>query len=375
MVAGVYADGGFRSEDGVDSVTDPSFRYGSGRFELTVRLKSFVSGALQLNGSELGPRAAQFPGCTTYGQNRTYVVQSFGSADSGFYAHVNRPISRLRAKCDGCEWQEARLGAGGTEIAISRTQCDVRLAANWTLEILMDEFAFVAGLQPAEFELTLELQKGSASAGELVLPRSQGGAGFVCCGHVRSWALLDVPRTHAPAVALNVTRGKLRAVFLKHRSCAGLADVEGARCRGQCYMAWYSLFDTFYGFTESTHSHALQVPFGPDAWKYDEALTGRREGDWYISVLGLEGEEAEFQMHVQALAPPPEPETLTCNRFEVCPRSYYHQGRQIPEGSFTSGGARSHATQGQVAAAAALLTAGVSSFLLLLPVRGLGRTK
>ena len=371
--------GGFGDEDDNEiATTNAGLRDGRGRFELSVRLKSFERGSISLvegGDSSAAVREGQWGGCIAYGQNVSYTVTSYGAQNGALYARVDGAVSRLRARCDGCdEWSEATLADGAASVALSRTQCDVRLATNWTIEVSMDEFAFIQrSLLPTEFQLTVRLFSAAAvgkNAALDVVPASEGGAGFICCGHIRSWGLLDLPQTHAPMLTLNVTRGKLRAVFLRQEMCASPADANGPdACAGECYTAWYTLYDTFYGTTESTYTHSLAVPFGPEPWIYDELKTGRRAGDWYISVLGLEEQEAEFYLEARVLAPDPAPASSSCSRFELCPQQYHHEGRPhagaVSFSTYYSSGAAPHrgdAARGIIA----VLAIAASGFLGLL---------
>ena len=44
-----------------------------------------------------------------------------------------------------------------------------------------------------------------------MLPASEGGDGYVCCGATKSWLLPAVPQRLAPAVQINVTAGHVRS--------------------------------------------------------------------------------------------------------------------------------------------------------------------
>ena len=75
--------------------------------------------------------------------------------------------------------------------------------------------ATLRGLAPTEFTLTTRLQNATVVEGERLLPRSDGGRGYVCCGAVQNYILPDVPHTSA-------------ATSIETRTRRGMAAREGA---------------------------------------------------------------------------------------------------------------------------------------------------
>ena len=194
--------------------------------------------------------------------------------------------------------------------------------------------ATLAGLAPSEFTITAELQNGTVESGSKILPRSEGGGGYVCCGATKTYVFPEVPASHALSIQLNLTRGTVRSAFLKHDSCVNpLLEVVDAACTApSCEIAWLTVYDEFYGNMIHTYSTHLAVPFGPTPWNFDPATTPRRAGDWYISIASLPGIAAEYDLHVQLIQPPRPPDMFACSRFSgFCPKDHYHAGLAYSE--------------------------------------------
>ena len=228
-------------------------------------------------------------------------------------------------------------------------------------QVSLDSYvpATLAGLAPTEFVLRAELNNGTAVPGTTIRSRDNGGTGYVCCGATISFALLDVPRTHAPAIQVNLTSGavctharahgprgthghrvhahvtcawcdaQVRTAFIKHDECADPAfDIEGAGCSApSCELTWLTEYDEFYGNMIHTYAQQLALPFGPTPWNYDPLVTKRRDGDWYVSVTALPGLAAHFELTTALLEPPRPPKLFQCSRFAgFCPKAHYHPG-------------------------------------------------
>ena len=97
---------------------------GRGSYTLTVRHAQFAEGSL----GQAGSRA----GCLANGQARNYTLQTSGSSDGNLYAALDSGnVSRLRVRCDGCDWVEAAHPIR----AISASPCSMRNATNWTVQV------------------------------------------------------------------------------------------------------------------------------------------------------------------------------------------------------------------------------------------------
>lgn len=302
------------------------------------------------------------PGCVAFGQTRNYSLTTSGAGDANLFVEVTEGnISSMRARCEGCEWvgwtvgcvPDAKPGSccdhysqyyncggsgddnGGTaqlsRAALGMSPCTMRNGTTWQVQVSLADAttATLDGLTPTEFTLRAELQNATMYDGREVRSRSDGGSGYVCCGAVRSFLMPEVPETHALAIQLNLTRGVVRAAFLKHGSCvAPLADIEDDHCTASsCVMTWLTVYDEFYGFMVHEYDAYLAIAFGPSPWVYNPLTTERRGGDWYISIASLPGFEAEFDLITRLLVPPRAPEYFSCNRFRgYCPKDYYHHG-------------------------------------------------
>ena len=83
----------------------------------------------------------------------------------------------------------------------------------------------------------------------------------------------------------------------------------------------------------------------------------RRPGDWYFSVKGVDGREAEFEMMVILREPPDPPEVFRCNRFEwPCPVPHYHGGDVLPSSAARAAGSGTRRERAAVAAVLACST-------------------
>ena len=298
-------------------------RQGRGRFTLTVRHTQYMDG-------EMSNPDDTRAGCVGFGQTRNYTLTSQGMGDSQLYAEVTGGnVSLVRARCLGCDagWVEAKPPIQ----ALSASPCQSRNGTIWELQIILDAMvpATLAGFGPAEFVLTTRLMNSTLIPGQRVLPLSQGGRGYICCGAVVSYIIPDVPYTHAAAFHLNLTQGHVRAAFLKYEECvAPNVDVNGAVCIGQCEITWLTVYDEFYGAMEHTQSRSLSIPFGPTPWLYDPRTTKRRAGDWYLSIWALPGMSAEYQMDIEVVEHPRAPAVFSWSRFDgpFAPRDHYHFG-------------------------------------------------
>ena len=278
----------------------------------------------------------------------TRILQSSGAGDGNLYVALSPSadpvsgynnsgnVSMLRARCGGCPWVEAQsnmLSVGGVT-AIAASPCDLRNASFWTVEVSLAAYvpATLAGLGRTEFAIVLELQNATADSGMRIAPRSEGGRGYACCGVLKTFLLPNVPQGYSLSAQLNVTAGIVRSIYLKHGTCPDpVGDVSGNECVGNCEMTWLTVYDPFYGSTESVSSAFLQLPWGGTPWGYDPATTKRRPGDWYIAVHALDHSYAEMEMRITLIASPRAPDEYKCSRFDgYCPKERYHGGPQGP---------------------------------------------
>ena len=49
----------------------------------------------------------------------------------------------------------------------------------------------------------------------------------------------------------------------------------------------------------------------------------RAEGDWYVSVLSLDGEDAEYRLRAELIDPPAVDDSYKCDKWEApCPQQW-----------------------------------------------------
>ena len=64
-------------------------------------------------------------------------------------------------------------------------------------------------------------------------------------------------------VALNVTKGSARALFVKHGSCPRYPDdVQGGVCTGDCLVRWYTVYEEYDGKAISHSRDVAQIGNG-----------------------------------------------------------------------------------------------------------------
>ena len=104
-------------------------------------------------------------------------------------------------------------------------------------------------MRPTEFTLAVHLENPTVSAtGGRVLPRGGDGVqpalgatgdGFVCCGSFKYHLVPAVPPHRSLQAEVSVSRGRLRALYLKHASCPRYPqDVVAEECVGFCVVRW-----------------------------------------------------------------------------------------------------------------------------------------
>ena len=106
-------------------------------------------------------------------------------------------------------------------------------------------------MRATEFTLSVHLEDPTLppEGGQVYLrggdgARSSAGAtgdGFVCCGGFKYHLVPAVPPHRSLQVEVSVTRGRLRALYLKHASCPRYPDdLIGRECVGFCVVRWWA---------------------------------------------------------------------------------------------------------------------------------------
>ena len=184
-------------------------------------------------GGELARREVR-PGCVAYGQWRRYTMTTAGG--DNVYLQMSRPVSGLYLRAESAPTKTAYdAKAGGSSDALAHSPCEAAAPTVWHIGVYLEEESEFNDLVSTEFNLTAELQPMRRAIGGRVASRANGGDGYACCGAM----VLLAPVSSAKAslrVALNVTQGAIRAVYLKSQTCPVFDDIEGEQCRGLCHM-------------------------------------------------------------------------------------------------------------------------------------------
>ena len=151
------------------------------------------------------------------------------------------------------------------------------------------------------------------------------GRGFVCCGATRHFRVAGLSEAHALRVGLNVTLGRLQALYLKWGGADGQPAATGSTCprdaqvdrlngicTGFCTMTWMTIRGEYSGTLYSRGHAMLTVPHG-----HAEEPDKRRRGDWYVSVQALPGEAAYFDLSVAVTTPIYQPPESRCTKLSV----------------------------------------------------------
>ena len=161
-------------------------------------------------------------------------------------------------------------------------------------------------------------------------------------------------------VRVNVMAGALRAVYLKHGTCALYPeDIDGRQCDAVtqlCHMTWYERFDRYTGSKVYSPANVTTVPTGGD---YPDK---RATGDWFISLqdAGV-ARRTDFTIQIDEAPPERRSEEADCDRFGRydCSNDLWKVPPDL--GAFS---AAAPATARSAAPAAAWALAGVLAFVV-----------
>ena len=188
---------------------------------------------------------------------------------------------------------ERRAGCASCDQSRKRATC---ARTTWYLAIALEkeEIGISRGVRPLEFNCRCASRTRLVGAGSAVAARGGDGAvvkaagakgnGCTCCVQVVRRA--ESRREIREKVVLNVTKGHVRA--LPQAPCPALPASPRTACRGLCVATWLYLRPR--AAQRSRPSAALTVPNGLGI-DIDHA-----EGDWYVSVLSLDGGDAEYRL-------------------------------------------------------------------------------
>lgn len=284
-------------------------RTGYGAYRLRVHHIAYLGGEISHNET----RGA----CLSYGQWRTYFIDTSGEADAAVEVTFTAPFSATYMRAD---IDVSRAPALAYDVAsepgnmvVSATPCDVTRPTRWHIAIrLGDETSASASqLVPAEFEMYVRLRSASVDVGGSVMPYEDGGRGFVCCGATRYFRLASIREAESVVANLNVTSGRVRAILTKWGSCPTETDVDALRgeCTGFCAMEWLTTRGAYSGTYYNSPQARLVVPHG-----HGDRPDKRRGGAWYVGVQAMAGETATFRLDALTQVPLYVPPSRRCDR-------------------------------------------------------------
>ena len=268
-------------------------RVDHGTYHLTVRRLQFEEGGLM--------QGEVRPGCASFGQWRYFHIRTRGAKEATVSLHLQtshgvsglflrqgaRPTADIydgRAGAPHPSWPEqpgrpapctptprpsllpfsppplspssprpcpAAERGPGNALRLSGSACDAHKPTIWHIGVWLDSrtAAHAKGMRPTEFTLAVHLEDPTLlPQGGKVLPRGGDGVqpatgkmgdGFVCCGVFKYHLVPMVPPQRSLQVEIKVTRGRLRALYLKHDSCPRYPDdLIGEECIGFCVVRW-----------------------------------------------------------------------------------------------------------------------------------------
>ena len=168
--------------------------------------------------------------------------------------------------------------------------CNVNEAQAWHLTVSLDPTVSATEIY---FTLTATLEDATHALGDSL-------SGFVCCNQYKYYAFTSVHERVAPSVAMNVTSGRLKAIYWRYDSCpVEPRHVVSGSCLGWCIVDWYRIFSSNIGIPRYKSSSTLTVPYG-----MGELPDKRRGGRWYLGIQALEG-PATFTAITTYKEPPP----------------------------------------------------------------------
>ena len=281
------------------------------------------------------------PACLSYGQWRTYHIETTGEQDAVIEVELSAPISATYLRAGGmlAISQDASVDPSSVSYdptllydvrsavgdrVVTGSPCDVTQPTRWHVALSLGSEAAIGTrpppsaaaaaelLTPLEFELNVKLRSAALTLQQEIPPHSLGGRGIVCCGATRYFRLQSVTEVQRVLAHVNVTSGRVQSVLAKWGTCPTVRDIDEMRgkCSGFCAMEWLTTRGTYSGSLYSVDTMMLAVPHGlrddPDR---------RRAGDWYIGVQAMPGETAQFRLTVDTDEPRYEAVQVRCDHL------------------------------------------------------------
>ena len=192
----------------------------------------------------------------------------------------------------------------------------------WHLALYMPELngsfggSLALNTTPGEFELSARLADARIPIGSYTLAHADGGDGHVCCREMQYFAVNVSSALLSLRAELNVSRGRLKALFVKAGACPrDPEDVDGSTCTGKCVMSWLARYDRYNGALTYADTASAVVPHGVNA--EDKRSTGL----WYVGVEAMDESAAEFSLSIDAneygsAAEVQAADRLRCDRYD-----------------------------------------------------------
>ena len=279
------------------------------------------------------------PGCVSYGQWRRYTVQATNEEAANVFVGLSQSVTHLLIR-EGAP-PNATLYDVGSSITTNRLwltePMSVSMAPDnpfvprtWHIGVYLAPRAEAEaqGLMPTTLDLDFHLSAARKPLGTTITPRAGGGDGSVCCGHMVHFVVRVLDSAQALRARLNVTRGAVRAVYLRAGrastypgdiqnalcvgDCSDPTDVVGSSCMGDCELTWYTSFDRYTGVRRYASANTSIVPYGAQG-----RADLRRAAEWFVSVqdMGLNTARTEFELVLDAIVPQVDRGQGDCNRF------------------------------------------------------------
>ena len=129
------------------------------------------------------------PFCVSYGQWRTWYVDTTGEADAILLLQLSRSISSLYVRAFDPPTRTTLTAAGSYDVlaashqqTVTASPCDVTSPTRWYFSSFLETEFYANGLTPGVLDVNLTLRDASLQLNEPVQPRRLGGRGFACCG-------------------------------------------------------------------------------------------------------------------------------------------------------------------------------------------------
>jgi hypothetical protein len=275
----------------------------------------------------------------SYGQWRRYTVQATNEEAANVFVGLSQSVTHLLIR-EGAP-PNATLYDVGSSITTNRLwltePMSVSMAPDnpfvprtWHIGVYLAPRAEAEaqGLMPTTLDLDFHLSAARKPLGTTITPRAGGGDGSVCCGRMVHFVVRVLDSAQALRARLNVTRGAVRAVYLRAGrastypgdiqnalcvgDCSDPTDVVGSSCMGDCELTWYTSFDRYTGVRRYASANTSIVPYGAQG-----RADLRRAAEWFVSVqdMGLNTARTEFELVLDAIVPQVDRGQGDCNRF------------------------------------------------------------